>query len=174
MRRHPPQKGDLQMNNLTTLLQELLSEHGYQCLSHNQRDDTLRSQVRLQSGHFGLVIDTGTDPDELSIYLYFPEKVPEVKRYTVMEFLTRINLHIPMGHFEIDLEDGRVRFVVSQLLELTLTLMRRALDRVETFFPGILRIVHGNLHAVAALTEIEQKHGYACRHAGTYPSQCLN
>ncbi len=59
-----------------------------------------------------------------------------------MEFLTRINLHIPMGHFEIDLEDGRVRFVVSQLLErgnlsaeLTLTLMRRALDRVETFFP---------------------------------------
>ena len=98
-----------------------------------------------------------------------------------MEFLTRINLHIPMGHFEIDLEDGRVRFVVSQLLErgnlsaeLTLTLMRRALDRVETFFPGILRIVHGNLHAIAALTEIEEKHGFEGRHAGSYPSQRVN
>ena len=98
-----------------------------------------------------------------------------------MEFLTRINLHILVSHSGMDLEDGRVRFVVSQLLqrgnlsaELTLTLMRRALDRVETFFPGILRIVYGNLHAIAAQNEIEQKHGYEGRHVGTYPSQCLN
>jgi hypothetical protein len=52
--------------------------------------------------------------------------------------------------------------------------MRNALDRVETFFPGVLRIVHGNLHAVAALSEIEQKHGHAGRHAGSYLSQRLN
>ena len=169
------------MNTLTTLVQELLSEHGYHCLKDDRYDNTLQGRVSLQSGHFGLVIDTGTDPDEMNIYLYLPDKVPEAKRYTVMEFLTRINLHIPMGHFEIDLEDGRVRFVVSQLLEggnlsaeLTLTLMRRALDRVETFFPGILRIVHGNLHAIAAQKEIEEKHGYEGRHAGIYPSQRLN
>jgi hypothetical protein len=169
------------MNNLTTAIQELLTEHGYQHLNQDQSDDTLRGQVRLQSGVFGLVIDTGTDPDEMNIYLYLPDAVPEAKRYTVMEYLTRINQHLPMGHFDIDLEDGRVRFVVNQLLErgqlpaeLTLTLMRRALDRVETFFPGILRIVHGNLHAIAAKNEIEEKHGYEGRHASNYPSKRLN
>ena len=169
------------MNTLTTLVQELLSEHGYQCLKDDRHDNTLHGRVSLQSGHFGLVIDTGTDPDEMNIYLYLPDKVPEAKRYTVMEYLTRVNWHLPTGHFEIDLDDGRVRFVTNQLahdgklpVELMLTLMRNALDRVETFFPGILRIVHGNLHAVAALTEIEQKHGYDGRHAGTYTSQLLN
>ena len=96
-----------------------------------------------------------------------------------MEFLTRINLHIPMGHFEIDLVDGMAHFVVSQLLEggnlsTELTLMRRALDRVGTFFPGILRIVHSNLHAIAALTEIEERHGYEGRHAGRYTGQIIN
>ena len=114
-------------------------------------------------------------------FLYMPDKVPEAKRYTVMEFLTRIILHIPIGHFEIDLEAGRVSFVVSKLLvrvnlpaELTLTLLRLALDRVESFFPGILRIIHGNLHAIAALTEIEERHGFEGRHAGLYPNQRFN
>jgi hypothetical protein len=45
---------------------------------------------------------------------------------------------------------------------------------VETFFPGILRILHGNLHPIAAQTEIEQRHGYSSRHAGTYQGQLLN
>jgi hypothetical protein len=86
-----------------------------------------------------------------------------------------------MGHFEMDLDAGKLRFLTGQIMEGTdlsakvlLILMRNALDRVETFFPGVLRIVHGHLHAIAALTEVEQKHGYAGRHVGTYLSQTLN
>ena len=169
------------MNNLTSLVQELLSEHGYRLIQGKQAEDILLSRIRLETGLFELVIETDSDPREVNIFLYLPNNVPEAKRLQVMEYLTRINWHLPMGHFEMDLDDGQVRFVVSQLVndghlpaEPTLTLMRNALDRVETFFPGILRIVHGHLHAVAALTEIEQKHGYEARHAGTYPSQRLN
>jgi hypothetical protein len=169
------------MNSLTSLVHDLLCEHGYKCQQDEKHEDTLRVGIRLNSAQCGLVIETGTDPEEFSIFLYLPVKVPEPKRYSVMEYLTRLNFHLPMGHFELDLDDGTVRFVTSQLVhegqlpvKLTLAMMRNALDRVETFFPGILRIVHGHLHAVAALTEIEQKHGYAGRHAGTYPSQRLN
>ena len=169
------------MNNLTVLVQDLLSEHGYRCIQEKAGDDVLQGQVRLESGHIGFVIETDPDPREITIFLYLPNKVPEANRLQVMEYLTRVNWYVPMGHFEMDLDDGNVRFVVSQLVsdgqlpaEPTLTLMRNALDRVETFFPGILRILHGHLHAVAALTEIEQKHGYQGRHAGMYPSQRLN
>lgn len=52
----------------------------------------------------------------------------------------------------MDLNDGKVRFVVSQLVsdgqqptEPTLTLVRNTLDRMETFFPGILRMLYRRL-----------------------------
>ncbi len=52
----------------------------------------------------------------------------------------------------MDLNDGKVRFVVSQLVsdgqlptEPTLTLVRNTLERMETFFPGILRMLYGRL-----------------------------
>ncbi len=176
-----PKQERLDMNNLTALVQDLLSEHGYQCIQEKTGEDILHSRIRLESGRIGFVIETDEDPREITIFLYLPNKIPEANRLQVMEYLTRVNWHVPMGHFEMDLDDGGVRFVVSQLVndgqlpeEPTLILMRNALDRVETFFPGILRIVHGQLHAVAALTEIEQKHGCQGRHAGTYPSQRLN
>jgi len=169
------------MNNLTSLVQDLLSEHGYRFIQSKQTEGILLSRIRLETGPFELVIETDSDPQEINIFLYLPTNVPEAKRLLVMEYLTRVNWNLQMGHFEMDLGDGRVRFVVSQLVhdghlpdEPTLTLMRNALDRVETFFPGILRILHGHFHAVAALTEIEQKHGFESRHAGTYPSQRLN
>lgn len=168
------------MNLLASLTDEVLSENGYRCVRDDE-DGSLRSQIRLNSGLYGLVLDTGPDQQEIILYLYLPEKIPEPRRFGVMEYFTRVNHNLPMGHFEIDLDDGKARFVTGQLVEddnlpapLLLALIRNALDRVETFFPGLLRILHGGLHPVAALDEIEQRHGYAGRHAGRYVSQRLN
>jgi hypothetical protein len=169
------------MNLLTSMAQEILNEHGYHMVLGEDDTKGLYTQVHLNSGIMGIVLETDDDPHEVTLYVYLPEVVPEKKRYTVMEYLTRVNYHLPMGHFEMDLDAGKLRFLTGQIMEGTdlsakvlLILMRNALDRVETFFPGVLRIVHGHLHAIAALTEVEQKHGYAGRHVGTYLSQTLN
>jgi hypothetical protein len=169
------------MNLLTSMAQEILNEQGYHMVFGEDDTKGLYTQVHLNRGIMGIVLETDDDLHEVTLYVYLPEVVPERKRYTVMEYLTRVNFHLPMGHFEMDMDAGKLRFVTGQIMEGTdlsakilLMLMRNALDRVETFFPGVLRIVHGNLHAVAALTEIDQMHGYAGRHVGTYVSQRLN
>ncbi len=169
------------MNLLTSMARDILNENGYQMVLGEKDKEGLSTQVHLDSGVMGIALEADDDPREVTLYVYLPEVVPEKKRYVVMEYLTRVNFHLPMGHFEMDLDAGKLRFVTGQIMEaaglptkVLLTLMRNALDRVETFFPGVLRIVHGHLHAVAALTEIEQKHGYPGRHVGTYPSQRLN
>ena len=174
------QHGDYPMNLLASLAQEVLSENGYRCV-RKEDDGSLHSQIRLNGGLYGLVLETDSDPQQVTVFLYLPEIVPAAKRFAIMEYFTRINNELPMGHFEIDLDDGRTRFVSGQLLEnnnlpakLLLVLMRNALDRVETFFPGLMRILHGGLHAAAALAEIEERHGYAGRHVGRYVSQRLN
>ncbi len=169
------------MNLLTSMAQDILNEHGYHMVLREEDKDNLYTQIRMESGVMGIALETDDDPQEVTLFVYLPGLVPERKRHTVMEYLTRVNYHLPMGHFEMDLDAGKLRFVTGQIMEgndlpanVLLILMRNALDRVETFFPGVLRIVHGNLHAVAALSEIEQKHGHAGRHAGNYLSQRLN
>ena len=169
------------MNLLTSMARDILNEHGYQMVLGEKDKEGLYTQVHLDSGFMGIALEADDDPREVILYVYLPEVVSENKHHTVMEYLTRVNYHLPMGHFEIDLDAGKLRFVTGQIMEgndlpanVLLILMRNALDRVETFFPGVLRIVHGNLHAVAALSEIEKKHGHAGRHAGSYASQRFN
>ena len=41
------------MNNLTVLVQDLLSQHGYRCIQEKDGDDVLQGQVRLESGRRG-------------------------------------------------------------------------------------------------------------------------
>ena len=81
----------------------------------------------------------------------------------------------------MDLDNGIVRFVHTQYkgtkepdAEELLALMRNGLDRMETFFSGMMRIVHGGLHAEGALAELEEREGYPPLHSGRYPSLRLN
>ena len=153
------------MNLLTSMAHEILNEHGYHMVLGEDDTKGLYTQVHLDSGVMGIALEADDDPREVTLYVYLPNVVPEKQRHVVMEYLTRVNYHLPMGHFEMGLDSGKLRFVTGQIMEGTdlsakvlLILMRNALDRVETFFPGVLRIVHGQLHSIAALTEIEQKH----------------
>lgn len=160
------------MNQLTSMAYDILSEEGYRLNVDEDKEGSLRSQVCLASGVFGLVLEADTDPQEITLYVYLPGKVPASKSHFVMEYFTRVNFHLPMGHFEIDLDDGQLRFVTGQLTGATpdhamlLMLMRNALDRVNTFFPGVQRIVHGGLTALAAQREIEELHGFMASWAG--------
>jgi hypothetical protein len=120
-------------------------------------------------------------PLSYGIFFYAPTEIPETKRYQVLEYLSRINYLIPMGHFEMNLDDGTVRFGHAQYksahnieTDELLTLMRNGLDRMETFLPGMLRIIHGGIHPVAALAEVEAKAGYDPLHAGRYQSHRIN
>ena len=84
------------------------------------------------------------------------------RRLVAAEFLTRANYALPLGNFEMDFEDGEVRFKNSIDFEgetLTDALIHNTLypaTSVATrYFPGLLRVVFGDLNPRDVIREIE-------------------
>ena len=79
-----------------------------------------------------------------------PVFVPEERRQAAMEFLTRANFGLRLGHFEFDLDDGEVRYKTSIDVEgdrltpvLVKRLVRPNLVTMDRYLPGLLRVVFG-------------------------------
>ena len=169
------------MNILTTLAYEILSESGYPVIQNEEHDGSVQSLINLESGTFRFELMTGSRGQDFTLFLRVPEDIPEPHRYAVMELLTRVNYRLALGHFEMDLDDGEVRFVHRQLTDgkmpsgdTLLTMMRVSLDVVETWYPGMVRIVRDGLHPQAVIAEVDEEHGHVGRYTGRYPSHRLN
>ncbi len=67
--------------------------------------------------------------EDLYRFVFFsicPVPVPTSKRKAMAELITRINHHLFLGNFELDFEDGEVRFktsIVYESVELTVTMI---------------------------------------------------
>src|SRR3954466_14252381 len=51
--------------------------------------------------------------EQVVVHSVYPSGVPAERRAEVAMFLTRANYGLPIGNFEIDLDDGEVRFKTS-------------------------------------------------------------
>jgi hypothetical protein len=88
--------------------------------------------------------------------------IPRPSRPAVMEYITRVNWGLPIGNFEMNLENGEVRFKTSiELSEIRLTLpMVRSLvyinvHTMDHYFPGVVSILTCRISPIAALAKIE-------------------
>lgn len=88
--------------------------------------------------------------------------VPVEARAAVLEFLNRVNLTLPVGNFEMDLDLGSVRFKTSVETpggELTVAMVRAlaytSVRAMDFYFPGVLAVVHSGLSPASALARVE-------------------
>jgi hypothetical protein len=83
-----------------------------------------------EDGQWGTFIDVRNDPPRLAIYSVYPDQTDPEARSEVAELLTRLNYGMYIGNFELDLDDGSVRFKTSLELadaELTAAMFDRLL-----------------------------------------------
>jgi len=102
--------------------------------------------------------------DQCVFYSLYPEAVPEDKRSTIAEFLTRANYGMILGNFELDFDDGEIRYKTSIDVEgdrLTPTLVQNLVYSnvmtMDQYLPGILAILEQNLTAKGALDRVEKQ-----------------
>ena len=94
-------------------------------------------------------IDLQEDAQRVVIYSVCPFNVPEELRRRMAEFLTRANYGLVIGNFELDLDDGEVRYKTSidyTGAELTEQLLARALL-------ANLHTMDGHLGAIVAIMD---------------------
>lgn len=98
----------------------------------------------------------------LLIYAMSPVTIPEDKRTLIAEFIARANYGLNIGNFELNVDDGRLRFKASLDFEdadLTPSLIRNAIypavRTMNSYLPGVLKILYGNIPPAEAIAEIE-------------------
>lgn len=108
--------------------------------------------------------DVRIDYERFLYYLNFREKAPVRYRPETMEFVTRVNYDLVIGNFELNLENGFVRFKSSvdfTGFELEPPMIRdaikSAMDAVEDYADAIVAVMKGKKKAKKALEDAESE-----------------
>lgn len=104
------------------------------------------------------------DEQEFLFYSLAPFLVPEEQRQRVAEFICRANVGLVIGNFELDFDDGEVRFKTSIDVtesELDTPLIRNLVySNVSTFdryLPGLLAVITDSASPKEIIAELESK-----------------
>jgi hypothetical protein len=88
---------------------------------------------------------------QLLIYSVLTEVVPVERRPAIAEFLTRVNYYMAIGNFEMDYDEGEVRYKTSVDVEgdhlsvaTTRQLFKTNVATIDLFLPGIEAVVRGD------------------------------
>ena len=102
------------------------------------------------------------EKDQVFFYVHLPTKTPEGRRREAAEFITRANYGLSIGNFEMDMEDGEIRFKVSMDVEggtlsppMVINMMMTGFTMVDRYFPGFMSVMYGNAIPAVAVREIE-------------------
>ncbi|MFW5691565.1 MAG: YbjN domain-containing protein, partial [Chloroflexota bacterium] len=100
--------------------------------------------------------------EQFVFYSVAPVNVPEDRRSAVAEYVTRANYGMIIGNFEMDYEDGEVRYKTSIGIEgaaLTPSLARHLVYTnvvvMDRYLPGLLRVIYGEADPVVEIDRIE-------------------
>lgn len=115
-----------------------------------------------QNGRWMCYAQAREEQHQFVFYSVCPVSVPEERRIATMEFTTRANYGMIIGNFEMDIEDGEVRYKTSLDVEgddLTAPLIRQVVYAnlliLDRYLPGLMRVIYGNMPAQEAITLIE-------------------
>ena len=99
---------------------------------------------------------------QLLFYSVCPVNAPDAKRGIVAEFITRANYGLAIGNFEMDYEDGEIRFKTSLAVgasEFDEELIRRLVFvnvyTMDQYLPGIMSVIYGDIEPALAVARVE-------------------
>jgi hypothetical protein len=108
--------------------------------------------VALEGPANQAVLQVHVDSERLAIHLIFDGFVPPDKRTAVAEYTTRANWGLIEGNFELNLENGTLRykggldFTSCELTELWIrNCMLDGMNWVEIFAEGVTEVIAGTL-----------------------------
>jgi hypothetical protein len=108
----------------------------------------IRTDYRGDNGQWICYARVMEDERRIVIYSVYPEHVAPEKRAAAAEYLTRVNYGLSVGNFEMDFDDGEVRFRTGLDLEgvpprpeLFRPLLLANIHTMDEHLPGIARIL---------------------------------
>jgi len=130
--------------------------------------DPIENQPAIRTGFSG---DNGQwmcyahareETDQFVFYSVLPASAPANKRDAAAEFITRANYGMVIGNFEMNYEDGEIRYKTSLDIEgdeLSFALIKQAVyanvATVDRYLPGLMAVIFADVTPADAIAKVE-------------------
>lgn len=115
-----------------------------------------------KNASYSVYVSFDDDLEYLVVYTNCGVNIPENMRGKAAEFLTRANYGMRIGCFEMDFNDGEVRFrtsINSKDSEITNEIMNRkfytCIGVMDGYYTGLMKVVFGDADPEDTIDEIE-------------------
>ncbi|WP_020473161.1 YbjN domain-containing protein [Zavarzinella formosa] len=122
----------------------------------------LRFHFKGTSGRLLCYAEVDEEKFWVIFYAYMPVNTPGEKMDEMAEFICRANRGMRIGNFELDYDDGEIRYKTSidaEGGEMTHTmidnLLRANLSTINRYFPGIMSVIYSDREVLDLIRDIE-------------------
>jgi len=122
----------------------------------------LRVGFEGENGQWTCYAQALEEQTQLLVYSICPVKTPEDRRMAVAELLTRANYGLFIGNFELDFDDGEIRYKTSIDVKddrlspaLVKPLVYANVLMMDYYLPGIMSVIYGNVAPAEAVAKAE-------------------
>ena len=133
-------------NTLIDFLDE--EEWKYEIL---EGESAVRFYFKGSSGSMFCFAHVDEEKDWLLFYSYLPVNTPDHKLAMMAEFVTRANRGMRIGNFELDYEDGEIRYKTSIDIEggaltnkMIDNLLRANLSTMNRYYSGMMELIYSS------------------------------
>jgi len=150
---------------MTAAYEELLHVLDERDINYSaDEDQTIRTTLRGDVATYWTA--ARVEDDLFQVACYSPVLIPEGSRRDIAEAVVRANYGLRVGKFEMDLEDGEIRFQVSQILDgdavgeaVIDRMIGTAVNMLDTYLPAFMSVVYANEEPGEAIRRVETGSG---------------
>jgi hypothetical protein len=117
----------------------------------NQDDQSICVDLRGEVASYRILAQVDAEAELFQVLGYSPVRIPEGCRSSIAEVVSRANYGLRVGKFEMDFDDGELRFQISQILtdgglgEAVIDRMiGSTLAMLDMYLPSVLSVLYGN------------------------------
>ena len=133
----------------------------YQVLVESPVMAIFRMPIGMKNTKADCIIDIRIPDKIVAIFVICPVSIPENGRKRLSEFITIANYGLILGNFELDMDDGELRFKTTFIYneeDQSATLFNQhwfnALFMMDKYFPGVMAVLFAGLEPRVAISQI--------------------
>lgn len=134
----------------------------YEILLDNENQQVFKLGIGLKNGRCDCFVNVIPEQNQVLISIVAPTFVPPNQRLSISEFITRANNGLVIGNFEMDHEDGELKYKASYFYDDTFPTSEDVFSKnlfvafhmMDRFLPGIMSVIYANVTPQTAINQI--------------------
>ncbi len=149
------------MSSLFETLRGLLDEQEWE-YDVEEEDEVAAFGYEGDTTQWEVYVRTLPEEEQIVVYSVAPDVVAPERRAAAAEYVCRANFGLVVGNFELDFDDGLIRFKTGcdlEGLELNRTMLTNLvfanLSAMDDYLPGLLAVINNDKEPAEAIEVVE-------------------